>query len=81
MSLRTRVVLAVVWSAFLVAAGAWGHAQTTDAPMKKPFPTVISGGDFGFRVDGLRQGEAPIGTLVVRINGGWYEARLDYLKK
>ena len=27
-----------------------------------------------------RPAEAPTGTLVVQINGLWYEARLDYKK-
>jgi hypothetical protein len=56
------------------------HAQVAQAPTARPFPTVISGSDFGYRVDGLHIGEAPIGTLVVRINGGWYEAGLHYQK-
>ena len=56
------------------------QAQAAQAPTAKPFPTVIGGSDFGYRVDGLRKGEAPIGTLVVRIDGGWYEAGLHYQK-
>jgi hypothetical protein len=46
----------------------------------RPFPTVIKGTEFGYRVDGLRKGEAPIGTLVVQIDGAWYEAGLHYQK-
>jgi hypothetical protein len=53
------------------------HAQPQTG---KPLPTVVQGSDFGYRVDRLRKGDAPIGTLVVRIDGTWYEARLDYLK-
>ncbi len=53
------------------------HAQLQ---IGKPLPTVVQGSDLGYRVDRLRQGDAPIGTLVVRIDGIWYEARLDYLK-
>jgi hypothetical protein len=30
-------------------------------------------GDLGFRVDG-RKGNAPVGSLVVRVNGQWVEA-------
>ena len=57
-------------------------AQVPPSPARKPFPTVISASDFGYRVDYWRgAGEAPIGTLVVRIDGAWYEARLDYAKR
>ena len=36
---------------------------------------------WGDRGPGMRRpGEAPTGTLVVQINGLWYEARLDYKK-
>jgi hypothetical protein len=56
------------------------HAQdrqsATTRPFTRPFPTVIKAGDFGYRVDGWRSGESPVGTLVVQIDGGWYEARL-----
>jgi hypothetical protein len=55
-------------------------AQGPEPLSKKPFPTVISASDFGFRMDSWRLGEAPIGTLVVQINGTWYEARLHYAK-
>ena len=54
------------------------HAQAAQAAAKRPFPAVIKAGDFGYRVDGWRDGEAPMGTLVVQIDGGWYEARLHY---
>lgn len=50
------------------------HAQTT---FERPFPSVIKSPDFGYRVDGWRgYGQAPLGTLVVNIDGMWYEARL-----
>jgi hypothetical protein len=54
--------------------GVWGHAQAPIPPLTQPqTSTVISGSDLGFRVDG-RKGNAPLGTLVVRINGQWVEA-------
>jgi hypothetical protein len=56
--------------------------QVPASPTRKPFPSVIPAGDFGYRVDYWRgPGEAPIGTLVVRIDGTWYEARIDYAKR
>jgi hypothetical protein len=39
-------------------------------------PTVVSGMDLGFRINGL-QGDTAIGTFVVRINGRWIPAVLD----
>jgi len=33
-------------------------------------PTVLSGPDVGFRIEGMR-GATPIGTVVVRVNGQW----------
>jgi hypothetical protein len=56
------------------------QARAAQAPTTKPFPSVIRGSDFGYRVDGFRAGEAPLGTLVVQIDGAWYEARLHYQK-
>jgi len=56
--------------------------QVPPSSARKPFPSVIPAGDFGYRVDYWRgPGEAPIGTLVVRIDGTWYEARIDYAKR
>jgi hypothetical protein len=59
------------------------HAQTASTPITpdRPFKTLISGNDLAFRVDGRQGDNAPIGTLVVRLNGGWYTARLQYVEK
>jgi hypothetical protein len=51
---------------------AWGAAQATQ--VEKVTPTVLSGGDVGFRVEG-RKGTTPVGTLVVKVNGQWVEAQ------
>src|SRR5678816_4136376 len=39
---------------------------------------VLSGPDFGFRIDPKAQarGGSPVGQLVVRVNGQWVEAQL-----
>jgi hypothetical protein len=37
-------------------------------------PVVLSGPDFGFRIESYERGK-PIGTLVVRLNGRWVEPR------
>jgi hypothetical protein len=39
-------------------------------------PVVISGNDFGFRVESIKDNIA-VGTIVVRINGRWTDAQLS----
>jgi hypothetical protein len=57
----------------LIAATAWATAQLV---LVEPVtPTVMTGGDVGFRVEGLRGG-TPVGTLVVKVNGQWVDAEL-----
>ena len=64
---------------FLVAlilgtATAWAMSQLV---MIDPVTSrVVTGGDVGFRVEGLRGGSTPVGTLVVRVNGEWVEAEV-----
>lgn len=72
MSIRNRVVLAVLWVLSLAAAAAAAAAQ---AQLWRPIPEprVLAGPDVGFRVEGLR-GEVPTGRLVIRVNGEWVEA-------
>jgi hypothetical protein len=82
----TKVILTII-AACLIWLSVGGtrllpsvQAHSTQVQTARPFPTVIKGSDFGYRVDGIRQGEAPIGTLVVQIDGAWYEAGLHYHK-
>ncbi len=61
----------------LVTAGAavgWGAGQA-DRWTKVTPPTVVAGPDLGFRVEWM-DGAVPTGTLVVRAQGKWVEARL-----
>ena len=76
--MKNMMLLAVVWVVSIFAAGAWGYAQV---PLPQPAPrspgateqpTVISGPDLGFRVDG-HKGKTPLGRFVVRIDGQWVE--------
>ena len=71
MSFRTR--LAVVVVAVLIAVGAWASAQVQEQPVDPPI--VLSGSDVGFRIT-ARQGNTPVGTLVVRVDGKWVAVRL-----
>ena len=36
---------------------------------------VMSGADFGFRVESVSQAGEPMGTLVIRVKGEWVPAR------
>ena len=59
------------------------HAQTSSAQTTsdRPFKTLISGDDLAFRIDGRQADDAPVGTLVVRLNGGWYTARQNFVER
>ena len=68
-----RIVIIVLWALSLIIAGAFAHAQTPAQRGTTPPPTIISGGDLGFKV-ARQQGNRVMGTLVVRINGEWLDA-------
>ena len=71
MSLRQRLAwLAVGVVVSVVAFGLSGYAQ---GPIQAP--TVLSGPDLGFRLEGQFQNQ-PYGTLMVRVKGEWVEVRL-----
>jgi hypothetical protein len=72
MSPRARVLtLAAVWLVSLAAVAAVAQSVAV-TPVPKPL--VISGDDLGFRIEG-HQGTTPVGTLVIRVDGRWVEAR------
>ena len=65
------------WIALVVmtlAAAGWTYAQVFG--VNPVTPTVLSGGDIGFRVEGDRGG-TPVGELVVKVNGQWVVADLS----
>jgi hypothetical protein len=69
--MRLRYFVAGFCVALLLGlASSWVAAQVRTNPVS---PTVLTGGDIGFRVEGIR-GNTPVGTLVVRVNGEWVEA-------
>ena len=57
----------------IACAAAWSYAQSLQ--VTPVTPTVVSGADFGFRVEGNRAG-TPVGTLVIKMNGQWVEAEV-----
>jgi hypothetical protein len=76
----TIIALCLVWLSLggpkLLPAARAQDAQppTADGALK----TMISGPDLAFRIDGRRGDDAPVGTLVVRLNGGWYTAKQHF---
>jgi hypothetical protein len=71
--MRARRLVWVLVVVLVAVAAAWSYAQSLQ--VTPVTPTVISGADFGFRVEGNRAG-TPVGTLVVKMNGQWVEAEL-----
>jgi hypothetical protein len=75
--------LALAWMLSLVAVGTIASVLTSaqgrlQVPGQPPLitegTTILSGNDIGFRVERTQDG-VPIGTLVVRVDGRWVEAR------
>jgi hypothetical protein len=66
-----RQFVALLTAVTLFYAG-WVYAQVAREVVPVN-PTVLSGSDVGFRVEGHR-GDIAVGTLVVRVNGQWVEA-------
>ena len=75
LSRRTCLMLAMLWAASIITATVV-TAQVRPFRMEPlPEPTVLSGADIGFRVEGTING-VPAGRLVVRTrNGEWVEPR------
>jgi len=74
MPVRTIFTLAMFWVLSLLAVGTIANGQSYGVnPL--PEPKIVAGPDLGFRVEGEQKG-APVGRLVVRINGRWVEANL-----
>jgi len=75
--------VALAWMLSLVAVGAIASVLTSaqvrlqtpgQPPLMTEGTTILSGSDVGFRVERTQDG-VPIGTLVVRVDGRWVEAR------
>ena len=71
-----RVLIVLMMVIVFLAGAAWARAQRQ--PLTPPMdPTVLSGGDIGFRMVG-RKGDTAIGSLVVRVDGKWISAESAY---
>ena len=72
--MRSKYFLAaVLWLTSLFAVNAWARGQAEQF-VRAAEPTILSGGDVGFRVEG-RIGNEPAGTIVIRVNGKWIVPR------
>ena len=64
-------------SGWFVQAQIQPNNPRTAPPLQvQPPPQIISGADFGFRVDSTAPDGTPSGKIVVRQNGQWVEVRL-----
>jgi hypothetical protein len=72
--MRTKyLVAAVLWLASLFAVNAWARGQAQEF-VRAPEPTIFSGSDVGFRIEGRIGGDLA-GTIVIRVNGKWIVPR------
>lgn len=81
MSRGAYLVVGLVWALSLAIVGVVAAGQARQY-RTLPEPKVMSGADVGFRVEGM-YGEQPAGTIVIRVNEQWVEARLapDFAKR
>jgi hypothetical protein len=75
MSTRRILSLALLWVLSLFVVASVVRAQVFEMPRPLPEPRIVSGPDFGFRIES-EQGGNPLGKLVVRVDGKWIEARV-----
>jgi hypothetical protein len=74
MTTRILFTVALLFVLSLFAVGTIVKAQVYGVnPI--PDPKILSGPDFGIRVEGEQNGTA-VGRLVVRINGKWVDAQI-----
>ena len=80
--MRRWIGIGVLAAATFAGGALWAHAQVQipnnprSAPNVQPPPQIISGADFGFRVDGVGPDGKPTGRIVVRQDGKWVEVAL-----
>jgi len=72
-----KMPVTVVALALLLVAlvGAWVSAIQLQQIQPVQPSVVLSGSDFGFRIEG-RRGDVQVGKLVVRVDGKWVDALL-----
>lgn len=65
--------IAVLLVVCLLAGWRWATSQVVG--MTPVPPRVMSAGDIGFRVVGVR-GDTPVGRFVIRVNDRWVDAEV-----
>ena len=83
--MRKWIGAGLISAAVLIAGGLWAHAQVQVQPnnpriapnLGQQPPQVISGADFGFRVDSVAPDGTPVGRIVVHQKGQWVEVMLS----
>lgn len=80
MSQRKRLTLLAIAASVLILVAIAAHAQIRGDVIPPPgvtpaAPNVVSGSDFGFRIDGMK-GDTPVGAFVIRRNGQWIQVEL-----
>jgi hypothetical protein len=82
--MRKWIGVGIISAASLISGGLWAHAQVQVVPdnprtgpkQVPPPPQIISGADFGFRVESWAADGTPVGRFVVRHGGEWVEVRV-----
>jgi|RhiMethySRZTD1v2_1073278.scaffolds.fasta_scaffold2596944_1 hypothetical protein len=72
---KTKIVVAIVWALSLIVVAAVVASAQARAYTPLPEPRFFTGADVGFRVEGMH-GDTPTGTVVIRINDKWVEAKV-----
>lgn len=70
---RARIGVALMLAGGLFGLGGWSMARAQSRALTPATPTLLSGSDVGFRVEG-QKGDAVTGRLMVRVKGQWVEA-------
>jgi hypothetical protein len=78
MSLKAICSVAILWLLSLVVAVSVVRAQVFELPRPLPEPRIVSGADFGFRIEADQRG-TPVGKLVVRVDGKWIDVQIGTL--
>ena len=80
--MRKWIVAGTTAAVMFACSALFAHAQVQVQPNPRvspnvaPPPQIISGADFGFRVDSISADGTVSGRIVVRQNGQWVEVRL-----
>ena len=70
MTIRTIILTMIV---LLMGTGIWLFGQVLEQRPVQP-PITVMGDNIGFRIEAYK-GDTVLGTLVVRVNGKWVDAK------